>query len=78
MSLITRNGLPSRHSVDGFKQLCVDDVGFARLEDLKARFVGKVKDGPETRAMLRKEMKDLLTMLKHQGHLFRKDGDPLL
>lgn len=77
-AIITRNGLPPRHLVDGFKHLCVDEAGHKRIEELKGRYVGKVTDSPETRTNLRRDMKDLLVALKHQGHLFRKDGEPLL
>lgn len=76
--MITRNGLPPRHVVEGFKHLCTDEVGYGRIEALKARYVGKAENTPEVRAKLRLEMKNLLMHLKHEGRLFRKDGEALL
>lgn len=76
--IITRNGLPTRHVIDGMRHLCTDEVGHQQIESMKGKYVGRVEDTPEIRAKLRREMQELLVQLKHQGRLFRKDGDPLV
>lgn len=75
--LVTRDGLPSRYAVEGFKTLCCDQDGFDRIEAVKKKYIGVEQNTPSVRRELRLELLDLFRVLKHQGHLFRKDGAPL-
>lgn len=70
---VTRNGLPDRYVVEGWKHLCTDDVGFKAFEELKAKYAGSPNDA-ETRKRLHKEMDALHKRLAAEGRLFRRDG----
>lgn len=75
--LVTRDNLPSRYAVEGFKHLVCDRDGFERIAKLRDEFVGKQENTAGVRRDLRVQLIELLKVLKHQGHLYRKDGVPL-
>ena len=77
MTKITRNGLPTRNSIDGLDHFCSDDFGDAEFQKLYAKY-GQIENTDENRALLRKDVAELLLRLKYDGRLFQKDGVPLL
>jgi|GEM_PF-3784774 len=76
MKKITRNGLPDRYVIDGWRALCTDEVGFTEFEKLREKYSATV-DSVETRKMLRGELDALYKRLLYEGRLFRKDGGKL-
>lgn len=77
IKVVTSNDRPPRYTVEGFKHLIADREGFEKIEELRQRFVGRVENNASNRRELRVELLALLDKLKHQGHLFRKDGKPI-
>lgn len=70
---VTRNGLPDRYVIDGWRHLCTDEAGFAAFSALKEKYA-KEPNTAATRQKLRKEMADLHKKLAYEGRLFRRDG----
>lgn len=71
---IKRPGLPDRYVIQGFKDLCTDEIGKQAFLDLFNRFIGKLPDTTENRKSLRLESQKLHKELLAKGHLFRQDG----
>lgn len=70
---VTRNGLPDRYVIEGWRHLCTDDVGFKAFQALKDKYAQATNDA-ETRKQLRRDMDALHKRLAAEGRLFRRDG----